>query len=130
MSPKSAVVPLLLIVAAVSSNEWAQAATAPPAGGVVLPPNSLVNCNDPIFSDSEVCNYNYDQTYRGLNSFWSEDIISRFFKHAAEGTLDQVGPMVAQLCDEWKRGNPLLPDAIAIPVGPVELEYTWKQLCR
>jgi hypothetical protein len=61
----------------------------PPAGGVATPPVSPMAPQD-LPSGSELDRYN--DTYDGLGSFWGDDVISRFFKHVADGTLNQGSP--------------------------------------
>ena len=51
-----------------------------------------------LSSDSELGAYT--DTYLGLRSFWSDDIISTFAKHFADGTLDQIRPLVTELCEK------------------------------
>ena len=70
-----------------------------------------------------------NDTYIALHSFWSDDVISRFFKYAATGTLRQIPDLVAQLCVQWKRRDPHLPVTGRFTVPPgVELDLN--NLCR
>lgn len=78
-------------------------------------------------SGSELDRYN--DTYDGLESFWGDDVISRVFKHVADGTLNQVTPLVAELCDKWRNRDPHLPvtGVISVPPG---IELDLNRLCR
>lgn len=108
---------MIVAVAAAQGSAVAQGTGAPSAGGA--PPDYL--------SGSELGAYN--DTYRSLKSFWGDDIISRFFKHAADGTLDRVRPLVAEPCNEWRNPDSPLPfdGDITVPPGIV---LHLKQLCR
>ena len=103
----------------------ALAQSVPPAGGVTVLPNRPVAPSN-LLSDSELAAYN--ETYRGLRSFWSDDIISQFFENLAEGTLHQVRPLIAELCDKWQHRNPHLPDTGIISVPP-GIELDLNRLC-
>ena len=85
------------IAFAAASSAMAQG--APPGGGVTVPPDSPL-VPPGLDSGSELGRYN--DTYLGLRSFWSDDIISSFFKHVADGTLNQAAPLVAELCEKWR----------------------------
>lgn len=86
MDAKAVFLSSLIAVAAALSAAMAQ---VPPSGGVTVPPDRPL-VPPGLGSGSEL--ERYDDTYIGLHSFWSDDIISRFFKHAADGTLNQVTP--------------------------------------
>ena len=64
-----------------------------------------------------------NETYVGLHSFWSDDVISEFFKKVADGALNEVRPLLATLCDKWKSRDPHLPVTGVITVPPgIELD--------
>ena len=45
------------------------------------------------------------------------------FKHVADGTLNQVTPLVAELCEKWRQRDPRLPITGVITVLPgIELD--------
>jgi hypothetical protein len=122
MDPKAAYVSLIVAVAAAQGSAVAQGTGTPytvPPGRTLAPPEFL--------SGSELDQYN--DTYPALKSFWGDDTISRFFKHAADGTLDQVRPLVAELCNEWRNPDSHLPidGDITVPPGIV---LHLKRLCR
>jgi len=100
----------------------APAPGAPPASGLLSDPES-----SRLLAGSELGAYN--ESYLGLHSFWSDDIVSSFFKHAADHTLDQVRPLVVELCAKWRHRDPHLPvtGVISVPPG-VELDLN--RLCR
>jgi hypothetical protein len=115
-----------MIVALAVAQTGAPAQSVPPAGGVRVP--STRPLAPPGFlSDSELGAYN--ETYLRLHSFWSDDSISQFFENAAEGTLDRVRPLVAELCDKWQHRDPRLPvtGIISVPPG---IELDLNRLCR
>jgi hypothetical protein len=41
------------------------------------------------------------ETYADLHNFWDDDIISHFFKMAADGSLNQAQSLVNDLCNRW-----------------------------
>jgi hypothetical protein len=98
----------------------------PPSGGVMMPPDSPL-VPPGLGSGSELERYN--DTYLGLHSFWSDDIISRFFKHVADGTLNQVTPLIAELCEKWRQRDPHLPITGVITVPP-GIELNLNLYCR
>jgi hypothetical protein len=124
MDPK--VVFLLSMIALAAAQPGAMAQGTPPAGGVAAPPVSRMAPQD-VPPDSELGRYN--DTYDGLESFWGDDVISRFFKHVADGTLNQVTPLVAELCDKWRNRDPHLPvtGVISVPPG---IELDLNRLCQ
>jgi hypothetical protein len=71
----------------------------------------------------------YDETYNGLHSFWSDETIGDFFENVAEGTLDQVGPLVAELCEKWRHRDVHLPVTGIIGVPP-DIRLDLNRLCR
>ena len=101
MNPKA--VSLLSMIALAAAQPGAMAQSTPPPGGVAAPPVSPMAPQD-LPSGSELDRYN--DTYDGLESFWGDDVISRFFKHVADGTLNQVAPLVVELCDKWRKREP------------------------
>jgi hypothetical protein len=123
MHPKA--VFLLSMIALSAAQPGAMAQGTPPAGGVAAPPVSLMAPQD-LPSGSELDRYN--DTYDGLGSFWGDDVISRFFKHVADGTLNQVTPLVVELCDKWRNRDPHLPvtGIISVPPG---IELDLNRLC-
>jgi hypothetical protein len=114
------------LIAFAGALSAAMAQGQPPSGGVTVPPDRPL-VPPGLGSGSEL--ERYDDTYLGLHSFWSNDIISRFFKHAAEGTLNQVTPLVAELCEKWRGRDPRLPvtGVITVPLG---IELDLNRLCR
>jgi hypothetical protein len=95
-------------------------------GEVTAPPNNPMAPQD-LPSGSELGRYN--DTYDRLGSFWGDDVISRFFKHVADGTLNQISPLVAELCDKWNHRDPHLPvtGVISVPPG---IQLDLNRLCR
>jgi hypothetical protein len=123
MDAKAVFLSLTIALAAASS---AMAQGAPPGGGVSVPPDRPL-APPGLDSGSELGRYN--DTYLGLRSFWSDDIISSFFKHVADGTLNQVTPLVAELCENWRQHDPRLPITGIITVPP-GIELDLNRLCR
>jgi hypothetical protein len=124
MNPKA--VFLLSAIALAAAQPGAMGQGTPPAGVVAAPPVSPMAPQD-LPSGSELGRYN--DTYDGLESFWGDDVISRFFKHVADGTLNQVTPLVAELCEKWRNRDPHLPvtGVISVPPG---IELDLNRLCR
>jgi hypothetical protein len=112
------------IAFAAASSATAQG--APPGGGVTVPPDRPL-VPPGLDSGSELGRYN--DTYLGLRSFWSDDIISSFFKHVADGTLNQAAPLVAELCEKWRQRDPHLPITGIITVPP-GIQLDLNRLCR
>jgi hypothetical protein len=123
MDPKA--VFFLSMIAVATAKPGAMAQGTPPAGGVTAPPDNPMAPQD-VLRGSELGRYN--DTYDGLQSFWGDDVISRFFKHVADGTLNQVTPLVAELCDKWRNRDPHLPvtGVISVPPG---IELDLNRLC-
>jgi hypothetical protein len=116
----------LLSIIAFTAASSAIAQNVPPSGGVTIPPDKPL-VPPGIGSGSELERYN--DTYLGLHAFWSDDIISRFFKHVSDGTLNQVAPLVAELCEKWQQRDPHLPITGVITVPP-GIEIDLNRLCR
>jgi hypothetical protein len=112
-----------IIAFAAASSAMAQG--APPSGGVTAPPDRPL-VPPGLDSGSELGRYN--DTYLALRSFWSDDIISSFFKHLADGTLNQVTSLVAELCEKWRQRDPRLPITGIITVPP-GIELDLNRLC-
>jgi hypothetical protein len=106
---------LSLIIALVVAPSGVMAQGAPSTGGVTVPPDTPL-APPGLLSGSELGAYN--DTYQGLHSFWGDDVISRFFKHVADGTVNQASPLVAELCDKWRHRDPRLPVTGVISVPP------------
>lgn len=124
MDPKAVFFSSVIALAAAQPGAMAQG--KPPGGGVAAAPVGPIPPQD-LLLGSELGLYN--DTYVGLESFWGDDIISRFFKHVADGTLDQVTPLVAQLCDKWRNHDPHLLVTGVITVSP-RIEVDLNRLCR
>jgi hypothetical protein len=124
MDPKAVFLSSMIALAAAQSGAMAQG--TPAAGGVAAPPVSPMAPQD-VLPGSEFGRYN--DTYDDLGSFWGDDVISRFFKHVADGTLNQVTPLVDELCDKWRNRDPHLPvtGVISVPPG---IEVDLNRLCR
>jgi len=125
MDPKAVFHSSIIALASVQSGAMTQG--MPPAGGGVTGPPDNPMAPQDLLSGSEFGRYN--DTYDALDSFWGDDIISRFFKHVADGTLNQVTPLVAELCDKWQHRDPHLPvtGVISVPPG---IEVDLNRLCR
>lgn len=123
MNPKA--VFLLPMIALAAAQPRAMAQSTPPPGVVDAPPVSPMAPQD-LPSGSEL--ERYSDTYDGLELFWGDDVISRFFKHVADGTLNQVTPLVVELCDKWRNRDPHLPmtGVISVPPG---IELDLNRLC-
>lgn len=124
MDPKTVFLSSIIALAAAQSGAMAQG--MPPAGGVTAPPDNPMAPQD-VLPGSEFGRYN--DTYNALDSFWGDDIISRFFKHVADGTLNQITPLVDELCDKWRNRDPHLPftGVISVPPG---IEVDLNRLCH
>jgi hypothetical protein len=120
MDLKAAFVSMIVALAVAQAGALAQSV---PPGRVTVPPNK------PLASPGLLSDLEYNETYLGLRSFWSDDLISQFFENAAEGTLHRVRPLVAELCDKWQHRDPHLPvtGIISVPPGT---QLDLNQLCR
>lgn len=120
MDPRAVFLLSMIALAAVQPGAIAQG-----TGGVASPPVSPMAPQD-LPAGSELDRYN--DTYNDLGSFWGDDVISRFFKHVADGTLNQVTPLVDELCDKWRNRDPHLPvtGVISVPPG---IELDLNRLC-
>jgi hypothetical protein len=122
MDPKAVFLSSIIALAVAQSGAVAQG--TPPAGVYTVPRDRPLA--PPEYLSPELGAYG--DTYPFLQSFWSDDTISRFFKHVADGTLNQVSPLVAELCDEWRHRDPRVPLTGVISVLGVELNLN--RLCR
>jgi hypothetical protein len=122
MDAKAVFLSSMIALAVAQSSAVAQG--TPPAGVYTVPPDKPLA--PPEYLSPELGAYG--DTYSFLQSFWSDDTISQFFKHVADGTLNQVSPRVAELCDEWQHRDPHVPLTGVVSVLGVELDLN--RLCR
>lgn len=86
MDPKAVFLSSIIALAVAQSGAVAQGTPqgTPPAGVYTVPRNKPLA--PPEYLSPELGAYG--DTYPFLQSFWSDDTISRFFKHVADGTLN------------------------------------------